>query len=119
MEDVERIYKESLDEVEKLLSSNRVIGERIQLEGTTVIPLLSVGFGFGAGGGSGSGKAPDGQGEGQGVGAGTGAGGGVKPIALLIQDKDGVRIERVGGPSGFEALGSAIGKAIEAQQQKA
>lgn len=117
MDDVEKLYKESLDEVEKLLSGRTVVGERIQLEGAVVIPLLSTGFGFGAGGGSGSGRAPGGQGEGQGTGAGTGAGGGVKPIALLIQDKNGVRVERVGGPSGFEALGTAIGKAIESQRK--
>lgn len=109
MEDVERIYKESLDEIEKLLTSRSVIGEPITVQGTTVIPLLSMGFGFGAGGGSGS--APGNQG--QGVGAGTGAGGGIKPIALLVADQAGVRVERVGGPSAFESIGNAVAKAME------
>lgn len=115
MQDAENLYKESLAEIEKLVASRTVVGDAIKLEGATIIPLLSVGFGFAAGGGSGSGKAPGGQGEGQGAGAGTGAGGGVKPIAVIIADKNGVRVERVGAPSGFEALGVALGKALDAR----
>ena len=112
--DIDKAYKESLEEVEHLLSSKSVVGEPISFGDTTVIPLLSAGFGFGVGGGSGS--APNNQGSG--VGGGTGAGGGVRPIALIIHDKAGVRIERVGGLHGMEAIGQAIAKVVESQTKK-
>ena len=66
MEDVERLLKTAMGEVERLLSTKAVVGEPITYEGNTVIPLVSVGFGFGAGGGTGkmkSGEAGEGVGS--------------------------------------------------------
>jgi uncharacterized spore protein YtfJ len=49
--------------------------------------------------GSGEGNDPK---KGAGSGGGTGAGGGVKPVALVIVNKDGVRVESVkGGTAAF------------------
>lgn len=112
--DIDKAYKDSLEEVEHLLSSKSVVGEAIKFGDTTVVPLLSAGFGFGVGGGSGT--APNNQGSG--IGGGTGAGGGVRPIAVIISDKNGVRIERVGGLHGMEAIGTAIAKIVESQTKK-
>ncbi len=92
MEDIERLVKTTLGEIEKVLGSKTVVGDAITIDGTTLIPLLSVGFGFGAGGG-GSNKSDSKIGEG--MGEGTGGAAGVKPIAMIVIDKDGVRIEPI------------------------
>ena len=107
MEVVENLVKTTLGEIEKVLSTKTVVGEPIKVEGTTIIPLISVGFGFGAGGGEGKGEAQQ-KGEGTGAGGGTGGGAGVKPIALIIIDKEGVRVESIKG-----SMASAIEKICE------
>ena len=94
MEDVEKLVKTTLGEIEKVLDAKTVVGEPITLEGTTLIPLMSVGFGFAAGGGTGKGETKEAM---EGGGSGTGGGGGVKPIAVIVIDKDGVRIEPIKG----------------------
>ena len=94
MEDVEKLVKTTLGEIEKVLDAKTVVGEPITIEGTTLIPLMSVGFGFAAGGGAGKGETKEAT---EGGGSGTGGGGGVKPIAVIVIDKDGVRIEPIKG----------------------
>jgi len=122
MEDVEKLLKASMTEIERVLSTNTVVGDKIEVGDVTMIPLVSLGFGFGAGGGSGKGEIPtgDAKGEGEGVGAGTGGGGGIKPVAMIIIDKDGVRIETIkgGASSAFESVGNAIGKAIQSENKQ-
>ena len=94
MEDVEKLVKTTLGEIEKVLDAKTVVGEPITIEGTILIPLMSVGFGFAAGGGAGKGETKESM---EGGGSGTGGGGGVKPIAVIVIDKDGVRIEPIKG----------------------
>jgi len=90
MEHVENLLKTTLGEIERLLNTRTVVGEPIKLEGSTVIPLISIGFGFGAGGGSGKEtKAVSGEA----FGGGSGGGGGIRPVAIVVVDKNGVRIE--------------------------
>jgi uncharacterized spore protein YtfJ len=105
MQDVENLVKTTMGEIEKLLTTKTVVGEPIMVDGKTLIPLISVGFGFGAGGGSGKASAKQQQ---EGTGGGTGGGGGVRPIAIIISDKDGVRIEAIKG-----GLTSALEKVAE------
>jgi len=69
MEEVDSLVKTTLEEIEKVLSTRTVVGEPISIQGTTLIPLISVGFGFGAGSGSGKGEAKQ---KGEGTGGGTG-----------------------------------------------
>ena len=110
MEEVERLLKNAA------VSAKTVVGEPLTVDGNTIVPLLSIGFGFGAGGGSGKGK-KDGHEEGRG--GGTGGGGGVKPVAVIIIDKDGVRVEPVAGPpSSLEKVGAAIGAALQKRGEK-
>jgi len=94
MEDIDKLVKTTLGEIEKVLDAKTVVGEPITIEGTTLIPLMSVGFGFAAGGGAGKGETKEAT---EGGGSGTGGGGGVKPIAVIVIDKDGVRIEPIKG----------------------
>lgn len=94
MDDIEKLIKTTLGEIEKVLDAKTVVGEPITIEGTTLIPLMSVGFGFAAGGGAGKGETKE---TAEGGGSGSGGGGGVKPIAVIVIDKDGVRIEPIKG----------------------
>jgi len=94
MEDVEKLVKTTLGEIEKVLDAKTVVGEPITIEGMTLIPLMSVGFGFAAGGGTGKGETKEAT---EGGGSGSGGGAGLRPIAIIVIDKDGVRIEPIKG----------------------
>ena len=117
MEDVENLVKTTLGEIEKMLSTKTVVGEPMTIEGNTLIPLISVGFGFGAGGGSGAGMAKQ---KGEGAGAGTGGGAGVKPVAVIIVNKEGVKVEPIMGgmATAIERVGEAVPKALEKFMEK-
>ncbi len=117
MEIVENLVKTTLGEIEKVLSTRTVVGEPITIDGTTLIPLISVGFGFGAGGGSAKGEAKQ---KGEGAGGGAGGGAWVKPIAVVIIDKDGVRIESIRGglATAIEKIGETIPQMIEKCMEK-
>jgi uncharacterized spore protein YtfJ len=112
MEIVENLVKTTLGEVEKLLTTRTVVGEPITVEGATIIPLVSIGFGFGAGGGEGRGEAKQ---KGEGAGGGTGGGAWVKPVAMVIVTKEGVRIETIKGglATAIEKVGETIPNMME------
>jgi uncharacterized spore protein YtfJ len=92
MKDMESLFAKAIGEIERILNTKTVVGEPITIEGNTIIPLVSVGFAFGVG--AGEGNDPK---KGPGSGGGTGGGGGVKPVALVVVNKDGVRVERLKG----------------------
>ena len=106
MENVEQLLKQTVDELDRLLNAKNVLGDPIEKETSTVIPIVSYGFGFGAGGG---------QNNKTGTGAGTGAGGGIKPLGAIIIDDEGARVESVQGAmtTFAEVLGQTAGKAID------
>ena len=112
MEHVESLLKTTLAEIERLLNTRTVVGDPITVEGNTIIPLVAVGFGFGAGGGSGKEQKAV---SGEALGAGSGGGGGVKPVAIIIANKDGVRVEAVrkGAATVVEKVGEVVGKIVE------
>jgi uncharacterized spore protein YtfJ len=111
MEDIENMVKTTLSQIEKVLSSKTVVGEPITIGETTLIPLLSMGFGFGAAGG---GKV-DAKQPGEGVKGGTGGAGGMRPIAVIVIDKDGVRIEPIKSSvaAAIEKLGEKVPGVVE------
>ena len=88
MDSVEKLLKGTVDELDRLLNAKNVLGDPIDREGATVIPIVSYGFGFGAGGSDGGKNGPS---------AGTGAGGGIKPLGAIIFDQHGARVEEVRG----------------------
>jgi uncharacterized spore protein YtfJ len=110
MADVEKLLKEAVGELDRLLKARNVVGEPVTQGDVTILPLVSFGFGFGAGGGSGKEQ----QGA-SGTGGGTGGGGGIKPVALLIIDKEGARLEPIKGARSamIESLGALAGKIAE------
>ncbi len=91
--DVTKLFQSAVEELEKMLSSKSVVGEPIELGKTTVVPLVSLGFGFGVGTSQESG--------------GMGGGGGVKPVAVVILDERGARMETV------KMSSSALGKVAD------
>jgi uncharacterized spore protein YtfJ len=112
MDNIENLIKATLGEIEKVLSTKTVVGEPLTIEGTTLIPLISAGFGFGAGGGSGKGETKQ---KGEGAGGGAGGGAWVKPVAVIIISKEGVKIEPIMGSlaGAIEKLGETIPQMIE------
>ena len=112
MDIVENLVKTTLGEIEKVLSTRTVVGEPITIQDVTLIPLISVGFGFGAGGGEGRGEAKQ---KGEGSGGGTGGGAWVRPKAIIIIDKEGVRIEPILGSISYaiEKVGERIPQMVE------
>ncbi len=107
MDEVKGLFDKAVSEIERMLNTKTVVGEPITIEGHTLIPLISIGFGFGAGGGQGEESS-----KGKGHGGGTGGGGGVRPIALVIINKDGVRVEPIvsGAASAVEKVAETIAK---------
>ena len=114
MKDVEKLFGTAVDEIERMLNTKTVVGDPITIEGNTLIPLVSVGFGFGVGGGEGTE-----QGKCGGTGGGTGGGGGVKPVAVIVINKDGVRVEPIKGgtASVMEKVADLVGKAAAGKSE--
>ncbi|MEZ5654000.1 MAG: spore germination protein GerW family protein [Burkholderiaceae bacterium] len=112
MADVEKLLKSTVEELDRLLSAKNVLGDPIERNGATVIPIVSYGFGFGAGGGSGS------EGAKSGNGGGSGAGGGIKPLGAIIFDERGARVEAVKGAvtNLTEVIGDVAAKVVRSRQ---
>jgi uncharacterized spore protein YtfJ len=110
MPDVEQIAKSMLGEIERLLDTKKVVGEPIVAGDSTLIPLVSLGFGLGVG----SGQGKD-AGKREGGGGASGAGGGIKPVAVIVITKEGVRVEPIKRRASpvLEKLVEAIGKATQ------
>jgi len=108
MEDVERLLKGTVEELDRLLNAKNVLGDPIERNGATVIPIVSYGFGFGAGGSAGGKSGQSG---------GTGGGGGIKPLGAIIFDGEGARVEAVKGAASSiaEMLGETAGRALDAR----
>jgi len=107
MNDVENMFGKAIGEIERMLNTKTVVGEPITVEGNTLIPLISVGFGFGVGAGEGTDPK-----KGGGSGGATAGGGGVKPVALVVVNKNGVSVEPVKGVAAslLEKVADVAGK---------
>jgi uncharacterized spore protein YtfJ len=112
MENLEKILKATLGEIEKILSTRGVVGEPITIGDNTIIPLSSIGFGFGAG--AGGGKEAE-KAACSGEGSGSGGGGGIKPVAVVIINADGVRVEPLKRTTTdvIDKVGEIVIKAVE------
>ena len=116
MEDVNKLLKTAVEDIERVLNSKTVIGDPITVEGATIIPLVSIGFGFGAGGAS---RKPEKESED--VAGGTGAGGGVKPVAVVVVTKDGVKLQSLSGGSMVSIIDKVVdtvGKTVASRVDK-
>jgi len=113
------LVKTIVEEIERILNSKTVVGQSTTIEGFTIIPLISVGFGFGTGAGIGKCGRKE-KGEGECSGSGSGGGGGVRPVAVIIIDKTGVRVEPVksGISHAIESIGTTIPNTVEKISEK-
>ena len=116
MEQPDNMLKTALEEIDRLLTTKTVVGEPIKIGENTIVPLVAVGFGFGGGGGAGEDPKHPGS---KGAGSGAGGGAGIRPIALVVIDKDGkIRVEPVRASASIvEKVGDAVVKAVEASQK--
>ena len=113
MEDVDRLLKSTVGELDRLLNAKNVLGDPIEKGNAMVYPIVSFGFGFGAGGTGGTKTS-----------GGTGAGGGIKPVGAIIIDEDGARVEGIHGATSemigviSKAAAKAVDKAAEVAGRK-
>ncbi len=98
-EETSGIIKNVWDELRKTIKVETAIGNPIEIEDKTLIPIFGVGFG--AGGGGGKGKEKEGQGY------GFGGGGGITPVALVAVFKG------IPGPEGLKVVSLKPSGAIE------
>jgi uncharacterized spore protein YtfJ len=105
------ILRAITEEMQKSLSPRTAVGEAVTVDGRTVIPLMSVGMGFGAGSSLGKESSPGNAG---------GGGIGIKPVAVVIIDEHGVRLERMqaGRHSLAEHMVEAVPKLLENLSRK-
>jgi uncharacterized spore protein YtfJ len=116
MEPLNDVLKTTLGEAERMLSTKAVVGEPFEVGGNTIVPLVAIGFGFGGGGGEG--EDPK-RANAKGSGLASGAGGGVRPVALVIVDKDGhARVEPIRtAASVVDKVGEAIVRVMESRSK--
>ena len=98
-EETSGIIKNVWDELRKTIKVETAIGNPIEIDDKTLIPIFGVGFG--AGGGGGKGKEKEGQGY------GVGGGGGITPVALVTVFKG------IPGPEGLSVISLKSSGAIE------
>ena len=98
-EETSGIIKNVWDELRKTIKVETAIGNPIEIDDKTLIPIFGVGFG--AGGGGGKGKEKEGQGY------GVGGGGGITPIALVAVFKG------IPGPEGLKVVSLKSSGAME------
>ncbi len=77
-----------LTEMQRISSSETVVGKPIRVGDATIIPISKLGMGFGAGTGGGEGK-PHSTADGTITAAGAGGGISVNPQAFIVVDKNG------------------------------
>lgn len=93
MADVGDPIKTTVEEIRKVLNIENVIGEVIETDDKTLIPITRFGMGFGAASGEGGS-----QDQGSGSGAGAGGAAGIEPIAMVVIFKN------IEGPEGIKVL---------------
>lgn len=107
MQDASSMVDHLVSEVRGIIEQRSILGEPVTIGDVTIIPVASYGFGFGGGAGAGT----DPGSKEQGSGGGAGAGAGIKPVALVVVDKDGARVEQV--QTGKTSLAESIAAAAE------
>ena len=98
MADLENLVKTTLGELREMAKAQSVVGDPVEVDNTTVIPLVKTGFGFGGGGAQ----------DKDGGRSGTGGGGGVQPVAVLVVKDGDVRLERMSDQSGVSSAAHTV-----------
>ena len=93
MKGITDVIKTTIDELLKVLATDNVIGETMEVGDKVIIPLTKIGLMFGTGAGMG-GMSRDQKGKG----AGAGGGAGISPVSVIVAFKD------IKGPEGIQIL---------------
>jgi len=115
----------TMQKVRELVDVNTIVGQPIQAEGVTLIPVSRVSLGFGTGGTEFSSKNQK-PGEENAFGGGSGAGVSIKPVAFLVVKGDSVRLLPVEPPNSaidrvidmVPELMDRVGAFLDKQQEK-
>ena len=121
MEHVENLLKTTLAEIERLLNTRTVVGDPITVEGKHDHSSGGCRLWVRRGRRHPAKSRRPTNAEGQG--GGSGGGGGVKPVAVIIINKDGVRVEPVRrvaerAATVIEKMGEAVGRIIDKRGEK-
>ncbi|MGZ7210124.1 MAG: GerW family sporulation protein, partial [Methanobacterium sp.] len=81
-ENMSNMVKTTVDELLKVLATDNVIGETMEVDDKVIIPITKVGLAFGTGAGMG------GMGNQKGSGGGAGGGAGIEPISVIVAFKN-------------------------------
>jgi len=118
MDNMSNLVKTTVDELLKVLATDNVIGETMEVEDKVIIPLTKIGLAFG------SGSARGGMMRGQtGGGAGAGGGAGIEPVSVIVAFKDikgpeGVQILSVRGMGPVAKLAADLGHGVRTMVEK-
>ncbi len=86
------VISTTVDELLKVLATDNVIGETMEIEDKVIIPITKVGLMFGTGSGMGS------MGSQKAGGHGAGGGAGIEPLSVIVAFKN------IKGPEGVQVL---------------
>jgi|GEM_PF-339848 len=92
MKGATEVIKTTVDELMKVLATDNVIGETMEIDDKVIIPLTKIGLVFGTGSGMGD------MGDQKGKGAGAGGGAGIEPVSVIVAFK------KIEGPEGVQIL---------------
>ncbi|NTV30437.1 sporulation protein YtfJ [candidate division WWE3 bacterium] len=107
--DVQKLFDSVIGELDKMVNTKRIIGDPVTFEGRTILPVIKVNVGYGGGGGAGEGNDdPKGTPGGSGSGGGAGAGANMEPVALIVIDREGVKVYPLKGSKGVAEIIEAI-----------
>ena len=112
---VEDTTKATIQELQKVLSANNIIGAPVEMEDKIIVPITKMGMGFGTGSSHGSDKNIGG------TSGGAGGGVGVFPVAVVIVLKgvsghEGVRVVPIGMPNPLSESLGGIASAIMSRE---
>jgi sporulation protein YtfJ len=88
---VENLVKTLMEEFKVIVRAETVVGEPIQVDKATIIPVSKISFGFGAGGG-GKDEAEKEEKKPAKTGQGIGGGGAIDPIAFIVIQDDKIKL---------------------------
>lgn len=117
MGNVSDTIKTTVDELLKVLATDNVIGETMEIGDKVIIPITKVGLMFGTGAGMGM---MQGQ---KGSGGGAGGGAGIEPLSVVvvfknIEGPEGVQILSVAGMGPLSKIATDVGHAVKQMVEK-
>lgn len=92
------LMETTMAKLREMVDVNTIVGQPIQAEGMTLIPISRMSFGFASGGSDFSSRHQKPEGSSS-FGGGSGAGVNISPVAFLIVKEDSVRLLPVDPPA--------------------